>query len=242
MKQNNTILKIDNVSKTVKKKQLLEPFSYELNKGKILALCGGNGAGKSTLIRMIVGLFQATTGTITLNGLQQKEHRQLYKEQFGYMPDNFTFQKEMTAKETIQFYARIKNIDQATYENVIKEVGLFEKLQEQVGNFSKGMNQRLLLAQALLARPNFLILDEPTNGLDPYWIDRLATILLEAKEKGQTIIFSTHDLHIAEEVADEVLFLSNGKVISSGPIEQYRQDGLHATFQQLYFKNLKKTT
>src|SRR5699024_882943 len=123
----------------------------ELNKGKILALCGGNGAGKSTLIRMIVGLIQPTTGTITINGLQQKKERQLYTKQFGYMPDDFIFQKGMTAKETIQFYATIKNINQDTYEKVINEVGLFDKLQEQVGNFSKGMTQRLLLAQALLA-------------------------------------------------------------------------------------------
>ena len=240
--QDNTILKINNVSKSVKKRQLLEPFSYELNKGKILALCGGNGAGKSTLIRMIVGLIQPTTGTITINGLQQKKERQLYTKQFGYMPDDFIFQKGMTAKETIQFYATIKNINQDTYEKVINEVGLFDKLQEQVGNFSKGMTQRLLLAQALLASPDILILDEPTNGLDPYWIDKLATIMLRAKEKGQTIIFSTHDLHVAEKVADEVLFLSDGKIISNGPIEQYKQAGLHTTFQQLYFKAFRKTT
>jgi len=242
MMQNNTILRIDNVSKTVKKKQLLDSFSYELDKGKILALCGGNGAGKSTLIRMIVGLIQPSTGTITINGLELKKQRQLYSKQFGYMPDDFVFQKGMTARETIQFYARIKNINKKTYENIIKEVGLFDKLHEQVGNFSKGMTQRLLLAQALLTSPDVLILDEPTNGLDPYWISELAQIMLRAKEKGQTIIFSTHDLHIAEEVADEVLFLSNGKVISSGPIEEYKKDGLHTTFQQLYFENLKQTT
>src|SRR5699024_6760467 len=154
----------------------------------------------------------------------------------------FVFQKGMTAKETIQFYASLKNIDKKTYENIMKEIGLLDKLHEQVGNFSKGMTQRLLLAQALLSHPDVLILDEPTNGLDPYWIKELAHIMLRAKEKGQTIIFSTHDLHIAEEVADEVIFLSDGKIIEHGPMTQYKQAGLHATFQKLYFENIRKST
>ncbi|GAB2562048.1 ABC transporter ATP-binding protein [Gracilibacillus alcaliphilus] len=240
MEQCDIAVDIQGLSKRNKKKQLLLPLDYHLSSGKILALCGGNGAGKSTLIRLIVGLIKPTTGHVTINGLNRKKHKQLFLKQFGYMPDDFQFQKSMTTKETIHFYSKIKSIGKTRYEETLEEVGLLDKLNEKVGNFSKGMNQRLLLAQALLANPNILILDEPTNGLDPYWVKQFCDLMLQAKKNGQTIIFSTHDLHIAEQIADEVLFLSEGEVISKTPINQYRDTGLYETFQQLYCNSIQE--
>lgn len=238
MERSNIIVDIQRLSKKVKKKQLLMPINYQLESGKILALCGGNGAGKSTLIRLITGLIKPTTGHVLMNNLHLKKHKSEFKKQFGYMPDNFQFQKSMTTRETIKFYAQMKQISKTRYEEVLQEVGLLDKLHEKVGNFSKGMSQRLLLAQALLADPNILILDEPTNGLDPYWVQQFSNLMINAKENRQTIIFSTHDLHVAEQIADEVMFLSNGKVISDGPIDNYRAAGLYETFQELYFESL----
>lgn len=236
MRQNNSFVELHHLSKSVKGKQLLYPLSHELAKGTILAICGGNGAGKSTLIRMITGLIKPTTGQVRINGIKNHKIKHDYAEQFGYMPDDFQFQKSMTAKETIQFYAQLKRVPAATYYEILQEVGLADKLNERVGNFSKGMNQRLLLAQTLLATPELLVLDEPTNGLDPYWVKRFNDIMLSCRNAGQTIIFSTHDLHVAEKIADEVIFLSDGKVISQGSIEKYRGVGLYQTFQQLYFE------
>lgn len=227
------IVEMKQLSKRIKKKHILSPLDYQLSEGKILALCGGNGAGKSTLIRLITGLIAPSTGHVTINGLSRKKHKQDFLKQFGYMPDDFQFQKSMTTKETIAFYAKIKNIDQATYQATLEDVGLLDQRNEKVGTFSKGMNQRLLLAQALLAQPRLLILDEPTNGLDPYWVKQFADLMLRAKLNGQTIIFSTHDLPIAEQIADEVMFLSHGEIISHGPIQQYRDVGLYDTFQHL---------
>lgn len=241
MEQNNIAIEIHQLSKRVKKKQLLMPLDYQLSKGKVLALCGGNGAGKSTLIRLITGLIKPTTGYVTINGKSRSKHKAWFSKQFGYMPDDFQFQRSMTTKETIKFYSQIKNISKTRYEEVLQEVGLLDKLNEKVGNFSKGMNQRLLLAQALLANPNILILDEPTNGLDPYWADQFCNLILHAKRNGQTIIFSTHDLHIAEKIADEIMFLSLGRIISKGSIDQYLDIGLYETFQQLYFKSIQKS-
>src|SRR5699024_10864175 len=137
------------------------------------ALCGGNGAGKSTLRRLITGLLKPTTGHVTINGKTRKSNKRDFSKEFGYMPDDFKFQTSMTAKETIQFYAQIKNIDKKRYKEIMQEVGLLDKLNVKVGKFSKGMKQRLLLAQALLSNPNILILDEPTNGLE----DRKSTRL-----------------------------------------------------------------
>lgn len=240
MEEHNVAIELSKLSKSVRKKQLLAPLNYRLEKGKVLALCGGNGAGKSTLIRLIIGLLKPTTGTVTINGLNYKQHKKEFLRQFGYMPDDFQFQKSITAKETIRFYAKLKNVDENIAYDMLETVGLSEKQHEKVGTFSKGMKQRLLLAQALLKDPDILILDEPTNGLDPYWMNELSDIMLQRKKAGQTVIFSTHDLHVAEKVADEVLFLSNGKVISSGPVQQYRKKGLYETFQQLYFNTIEE--
>ena len=240
MKDNQIAIEISELSKKVRKKQLLEPLNYQIKKGNVVALCGGNGAGKSTLIRLIIGLLKPTTGTVTMNGYTYKQNKRKFIEQFGYMPDDFQFQKSITAKETIRFYAKLKKISEKRAVETLETVGLLEKQNEKVGTFSKGMKQRLLLAQALLADPDILILDEPTNGLDPYWMNELSDIMLQRKKAGQTVIFSTHDLHVAEKVADEVLFLSNGKVISSGPVQQYRKKGLYETFQQLYFNTIEE--
>lgn len=240
MVQTNIALEIQQLSKKVKGKKLLSSLDHQLSNGKILALCGGNGAGKSTLIRLITGLIKPTTGHVTMNGLSRKDNRKAFSKQFGYMPDDFQFQKSMTAKETIHFYSKIKNINRTRYKETLNRVGLIDKLDEKVGHFSKGMNQRLLLAQALMAYPSLLILDEPTNGLDPYWVQQFCDIMLEAKEKGQTVIFSTHDLNVAEKIADEVMFLSHGEVISKGSINQYAGAGLYETFQQLYFKSIQE--
>ena len=240
MEQDEILVDIQNLSKSVQKQTLLSSLDYQLPKGEILALCGGNGAGKSTLIRLLTGTLKPTLGHVKINQLERHTDKNRYVEQFGYMPDHFHFQHSMTTKETISFYARIKKIDKQRYEEVLSEVGLIDKLHVKVGTFSKGMNQRLLLAQALLTKPNLLILDEPTNGLDPYWITKFTDLMLCAKADGQTIIFSTHDLHVAEKIADKVIFLQNGEVISKGPISKYNELGLYETFQRLYLEFMFK--
>lgn len=234
MAQTDILLKVDNISKKVRKHEIVAPFSYELESGKILALCGGNGAGKSTLIRMITGLIKPTTGTVSINGYDQRKHWQKFKSSYGYMPDDFNFQRSISARETISFYAKLKKIEERRVQEVIESVGLTEVMHKKMGAFSKGMKQRLLLAQAMLAKPELLILDEPTNGLDPYWIQQFSELMVKAREQGQTVIFSTHDLHVAEQIADEVVFLNAGKVISNGSMENYRDVGLHETFKRLF--------
>lgn len=238
MTNEKVVLDIQDVKKEVKKKTILYPLSYQLRKGKILALCGGNGAGKSTLIRTIVGLIQPSEGKVTING-KEKSDKKNFAKQFGYMPDHFDFQRSITAKETIRFYARLKKVDKEQINEVLQKVGLKEAQQKKMGTFSKGMSQRMLLAQTLLAEPPLLILDEPTNGLDPYWIREFSKLMLKAKENGQTVVFSTHDLNVAEKIADEVIFLNEGRVISKGSIDNYNDIGLYETFQQLFFASLK---
>src|SRR5699024_4601815 len=127
-KLKNVAVDIKQLTKKKSKKEILSPIDYQLESGKILALCGGNGAGKSTLIRLITGLIQSTTGEVSINGYTKRQAKSEFINQFGYMPDDFEFQKSMTAKETIQFYARLNMIRNSRINDVNKEVSFLDKI------------------------------------------------------------------------------------------------------------------
>ncbi|WP_103106826.1 ABC transporter ATP-binding protein [Brevibacillus reuszeri] len=233
-------LEIDQVEKTIQGKTIVHPFSLRIEPGEVVALCGGNGAGKSTILRMIVGILRPTSGTIQLNGLNWNDHRVDYLQQIGYMPDHFTFSPGLTASETIRFYASLRNRSAEEADHVLAAVGLHEHRNKRVSQFSKGMQQRLLFAQAILAKPALVILDEPTNGLDPYWMDGFVDLVREIKLAGQTVIFSTHQLQVADAIADRAIFLMNGQIVRDSPIEdyqlQYGGTGLYGAFSELFSK------
>lgn len=232
----NPFIQIEQVSKKIGKQQIVHPFSLKLEAGQTLALCGGNGAGKSTLLRMIAGIMQPSEGQIMLDGLQWKNNRKAYAELIGFMPDDFRFGTALSAWETITFYASLRGIGKQRAAEVLRLVELYEARHKSVAAFSKGMRQRLMFGQAVLAKPKLLMMDEPTNGLDPYWTDMFSQLVLELKAAGTTIIFSTHHLQIAETVADEALFLHEGRIMSHRTIAEYRESygsaGLAAVFTE----------
>ncbi|WP_240666668.1 ABC transporter ATP-binding protein [Longirhabdus pacifica] len=237
---NPPILQIDKLTKVIKNKTIVEPFSLAMKEGEVIALCGGNGAGKSTIIRMIVGLTQPTAGSIHLCGYAATKHRKKIADLFGYMPDDFQFTNGLTAYETLQFYAKLKQASKKNIDELLAQVGLYEVRGKKVNTFSKGMRQRLIFAQALLSSPPLLILDEPTNGLDPFWMDSFVTLMKLAKENNQSVLFSSHQLHIAEQVADKLIFLNEGHILAQGETkqfqEQYGENGLHGAFSKIVMK------
>lgn len=226
---------VSKINKSIKGQRLVEDISFELGAGQIVGLCGGNGAGKSTVLRMVAGILQPTSGDIRVNGLAWKKERKRFSEQIGYMPDDFQFPQGMTAAEMLSFWAGLRKLPAANVQEVLALVGLEDKRHKAVGTFSKGMRQRVLFAQAILAKPPLLIMDEPTNGMDPYWIGEFMELLKQMKRQGQTVLFSTHQLEIAEELADYVLFLNSGRVCGEGPVELFRKMygalPLHAAFR-----------
>lgn len=223
------VLELDQVTKRLQNQTLLQPISLALLPGGVLALCGGNGAGKSTLLRMIAGISQPSGGTVRVNGLQWTSNRIAYADSIGYMPDDFQFGGTLSAVETLQFYASLRGVKQARVLELLDTVGLADVRHKPVTAFSKGMRQRLLFAQAMLAKPPLLLLDEPTNGLDPYWMETFAGLVRQLASARQAIVFSTHQLHVAEKTADQIVFLDAGEVRFQGRIqklrEKYRNDG-----------------
>ncbi|MEK4436265.1 ABC transporter ATP-binding protein [Paenibacillus sp. FSL K6-2862] len=214
---------VTDVSKIIKGKQLVKDISFQIHSGQTVAICGGNGAGKSTVLRMIVGIMRPTLGDIVVNSLRPWAERKSYAEQVGYMPDDFQFNQGLSAQETLQFWADLKRVPSTRVDDVLATVGLDTHRKQRVTTFSKGMRQRLLLAQSLLAKPALLVLDEPTNGLDPFWMRELVHLLKEFKRDGQMVIFSTHQLEIAEEVADEVVFMNEGVNVGTGLTATFRE-------------------
>jgi ABC-type multidrug transport system ATPase subunit len=233
----DSILNVRGAGKTIRRQTILQPLDLELSKGEAIALCGGNGAGKSTMLRMIVGVMQPTVGAIEVLGLNWRRSRPAYAAALGYMPDDFNFGSALTAWETIRFYASLKGVSDERALEVLKLVDLADVRGKKVSAFSKGMRQRLLFAQALLAKPPLLVLDEPTNGLDPYWTETFAKLVLQLKAEGQAIVFSTHQLDVAETVADEAVFLDKGRTLGRGAVSAFKQTygerGLFGAFAEL---------
>ncbi|MBO0959058.1 ABC transporter ATP-binding protein [Neobacillus sp. MM2021_6] len=209
------MITIKNVSKVFKQKTALHSFSLTAEDGECIVLCGGNGAGKSTLLQIIAGISPPGVGTVLINQVDIKENRKQYVSLIGYMPDEFFAQESLSVIEFLTFYGTFRKVAQPRIMEVIDTLGLEAKRDEMIKHLSKGMRQRLLFGQAWLAAPAVLILDEPTNGLDPYWIDVFIELLKKIKQSGTTIIFSTHMMDVAAEVADQVIFMENGRMIEA---------------------------
>ena len=231
-------LQIREVHKVIRDHPIIRGVSLAARRGEVVALCGGNGAGKSTLIKMVAGILQPTGGRITAGGLTWKEDRRRYVSQIGYMPDDYRFTGSFTALETLTYWASLKGLGRDRAAEALAEVGLDQTGRKSVSSFSKGMRQRLLLAQALLSRPPLLLMDEPTNGLDPFWMDSFMDIVRQAAARGQTVLFSTHQIPIAEALADRIVFLRSGEVAFDGTKEdmtaKYGQGGWQAVYAEVF--------
>lgn len=227
----------DRVHKRIGGQTIIREISLEVERGMTVALCGGNGAGKSTLLRMLAGVLKPTSGTIRIDGLEQRIDRLKYNRLFGYMPDDYNFTYPLSARETLRFWARLKGQDAARVEQLMEMVGLEHAGSKPVSAFSKGMRQRVLFAQAMLDDPPLIIMDEPTNGLDPYWIESFVRLVRQASASGKTVLFSTHMLHVAEALADRIVFLQGGQIIRQLDREQLAglgPGGLHAAFGEWF--------
>ena len=210
-----TMLTIEEVSKVYKKQTALHPCSFSAEAGTCVVLCGGNGAGKSTLLQIIAGILGPTNGAVTINGKGMGLSREEYLEEIGFMPDDFHAQEMMTVVEFLRFYGAFRKVERARIQDVIDMIGLEDKQHALIKSLSKGMRQRLLFGQSILAEPPVLLMDEPTNGLDPYWVNRFIEILQEMKQKGTIIVFSTHMMDVAAETGDVILFMKQGEVIET---------------------------
>ncbi|NWK71430.1 ABC transporter ATP-binding protein [Bacillus paramycoides] len=217
-----TILSVRDVKKVIGKKILVENISFDVKQGEVFGFLGPNGAGKTTTIRMLVGLIKATEGTISVGGYSIKENFREAMRQIGSIVENPELYTYLTGWENLKQFARmLGDIPDERISEIAKMVHLDERIHDKVKTYSLGMKQRLGIAQALLGNPKLLILDEPTNGLDPAGIRELREFIHKlVKEENMSVFISSHLLSEVQMICDRVAIIHKGKMITVAPIEE----------------------
>jgi Cu-processing system ATP-binding protein len=213
---------VNGVEKSYGAVKALRDVSFDLGPGRLSALVGHNGAGKTTLIKLMLGLIHADLGAVRVLGEDPAAGEFSARRQLGYLPENVAFNAALTGRETLAFYARLKQIKPDSAWPLLDRVGLMHAADRRVGTYSKGMRQRLGLAQALLGRPRVLLLDEPTTGLDPALRQTFYEILNELRDDGATVLISSHALNELEDRAEHVLIMNRGRLVAQGTLAELR--------------------
>lgn len=225
-------------------------LTLQIREGEIFGFLGPNGAGKTTTLLMFLGLTEPTAGKVRVCGFDPTRDPLHVKEKVGYLPENVGFYDDMDARENLLFVARLNHIPDGVSAPRIDEllgmVGLHEEASKKVGTYSKGMRQRLGIAEVLVKEPSLIFLDEPTIGLDPDGTNRMLELIRSlSKVKKITVFFSSHLLEQVQRVSDRVGIMIKGGLVAVGPIEELAKtklgvDKQHYTLEEIYMKYFKE--
>lgn len=213
-------VQLKNVTKVIGKKTIIDNISFDIYPGEVFGFLGPNGAGKTTTIRMLVGLIKPTSGVIKICDYDVRKQFVQAMQRLGSIVENPELYKYLSGRENLQLFSRmLPGVDSDRIQEVIDLVDLTARIDDQVQTYSLGMRQRLGIAQALLGRPDVLILDEPTNGLDPMGIKDLRTFIRKlVDETGLSVLVSSHILSEIEMLANRVAIMSRGKIVKIGKV------------------------
>ncbi|SFM98777.1 MULTISPECIES: ABC transporter ATP-binding protein [Marinobacter] len=213
--------RLENVSYRYDKSLVLHGIDLRLEPGEILGLFGHNGAGKTTSIKLILGLMQPTQGTVSVLGGQAGDPQ--VTQYIGYLPENVMFYPQLTGREILSHFARLKGASLRQVPALLEQVGLGDAMDARTKTYSKGMRQRLGLAQALLGKPKLLMLDEPTVGLDPVATADLYRLLRDLRDEGTGIVLCSHVLPGVEPYIDRAAILTEGSLKAAGDLAALRR-------------------
>ncbi len=224
----SNVIELKHIKHFFKEKEVLKDIRLKIKKGEIFGLLGPSGAGKTTLINIMTGQLKASGGECLINGVSSSNFSGEQYKKMGIMMDRFGLYERMSCYDNLKFYKMIDGNNAtgnaAGIEKVLKEVGLLDAKKRQVANLSKGMKTRLAFARAVLRKPEILFLDEPTSGLDPNTTEEIHKMILAEKERGTTIFLTTHNMHEAEKLCDNIALLNDGKIVEYGkPMELCRK-------------------
>lgn len=209
------VLEVKNINKFFGKKQILKDISFDIEEGEILGFVGPNGSGKTTTIKIILGLQKASSGEVYINGENVKENFEKAIRKVGAIVESPDMYMYLSGLDNLKLVANYYNISHDKIDSIVEFVGLKDRIKDTVSKYSLGMRQRLGIAQAILNKPNLLIVDEPTNGLDPSGIIEFRKMLKElAKKEKMSIFISSHNLAEIENICDKVLLINEGEIVS----------------------------
>jgi ABC-2 type transport system ATP-binding protein len=228
----------------------VDGLTLQVSQGEVFGFLGPNGAGKTTTILMFLGLTEPTSGTIRVCGFDPAREPLRVKEQVGYLPENVGFYDDMDAAQNLRYVARLNRIPDSIsalrIKDLLEEVGLSGVDRKKIGVFSKGMRQRLGIAETLIKEPKAIFLDEPTIGLDPEGTNQMLDLICNlSREKGITVFLSSHLLDQVQRICDRVGIMFQGKLVGAGTIEELSQEKLgvgaeQSTLEEIYMKYFNK--
>jgi linearmycin/streptolysin S transport system ATP-binding protein len=243
-----------NLVKTFDKFEAVKDVSFTIGRGEIFGLLGPNGAGKSTTINMMCGYLKPTSGDTVINGISVTKEPLKVKRIIGVVPQEIALYKDLTSMENLEFFGEIYGLSRqerkARSEEVLRFVGLYDRRKEPIKNFSGGMQRRINMAIAMLHKPNFLLMDEPTVGVDPQSRENIFDTIEQLRDQGTTILYTTHYMEEAERLCNHIAIMDEGRIIAMGTLEQLlalrdetrevqRPHGLQELFIQLTGKTLR---
>ncbi|MCQ4303903.1 copper ABC transporter ATP-binding protein [Stutzerimonas frequens] len=215
-------VEIQGVSQRYGSMTVLHDLNLNLGEGEVLGLFGHNGAGKTTSMKLILGLLAPSEGQVKVLGRAPNDPQ--VRRQLGYLPENVTFYPQLSGRETLRHFARLKGAAQSQVDELLEQVGLAHAADRRVKTYSKGMRQRLGLAQALLGEPRLLLLDEPTVGLDPIATQDLYLLIDRLRQRGTSIILCSHVLPGVEAHINRAAILAKGRLQAVGSLSQLRAE------------------
>ena len=244
------IIEAEGLSKVYGSQTAVNGLNLRIQESEIFGFLGPNGAGKTTTLLMFLGLTEPTSGKVKVCGFDPFRDPLLIKEKVGYLPENVGFYDDMDGRENLRFVARLNRVPDEVSKRRIDEllglVGLLEEARKKVGTYSKGMRQRLGIAEVLIKDPKLVFLDEPTIGLDPDGTNRMLDLIRSlSREKKITVFFSSHLLDQVQRVSDRVGIMIKGNLVAVGPIEELAKKKLgieaeHYTLEEIYMKYFKE--
>ncbi|MCT4613519.1 MAG: ABC transporter ATP-binding protein [Marinifilaceae bacterium] len=216
---------IENLSKNYGSQKAVDNISFKVKQGEILGFLGPNGAGKTTCLKMIINYLGADKGEILIGGKSIKTHSAELKKYIGYLPEHNPLYLDMTVIDYLKYYGSLQDVKKSELQDRVKEMiikcGLDKEKHKKIAELSKGYRQRVGLAQAIIHKPDILILDEPTTGLDPNQIVEIRNLIRELG-KDKTVLFSTHILSEVEATCDRILIINNGRIVANGTAQSLR--------------------
>ncbi len=238
-----TIIETRDLTKSYDGAVVVDRLNLRIDEREIFGLLGPNGAGKTTTFLMLLGLTEPSSGSAKICGFDPTKEPLKVKRVAGYMPENVGFYENLTARENIDFIAHLNNISAAKAASKINEllqaVGLGDVANHLVGTFSRGMRQRLGVADALIKEPKVVIFDEPTAGLDPEGINQILDLIASLSQMGTTVIMSSHRLYEVQRVCRRIGILSKGKIVVQGAIDELGRQALAAGRYQIEVETIQ---
>ena len=245
------VIHMEELTKRYGSQTAVNRLTLDVGEGEVFGFLGPNGAGKTTTMLMLLGLTEPTSGTVRVCGYDPARDPLKVKELIGYLPENVGFYEDMNARQNLLYIARLNripdNVANARIDQLLEEIDLATEASKQVGSYSKGMRQRLGIAEVLIKEPKVVFLDEPTIGLDPDGTKRMLELIQNlSRQRQMTIFFSSHLLDQVQRLSDRIGIMIRGKLVAVGTIEDLAQRGLGLeegeayTLEEIYMKYFKE--